>query len=184
MPTEESVQILLITCSCCSVSFADLIRDDRVLVISNLGNIVPPYLEAAEAEIAASIEYAVALQGAGRIIVCGHSSCGVLQNLLSPSQDSGVNINKWLDQALLRSRTSEENADALRELAEGNVVLQIEHLKTYPAIERKLKDRKLTIDGWVLLEDCNLIEQYDGEKKSFAVLISQRIVPFLPTRAN
>ena len=183
MPTEN-VQILLITCSCCSVSFADLIRDDSVLVISNLGNIVPPFLEAAETDVAASIEYAVTVQSAGRIIVCGHSSCGVLQNLLSPSQDLDVNVNKWLDQAPLRSRTSEENADALRELTEGNVVLQMEHLKTYPEIERKLKDGELTIDGWLLLEDCNLIAQYDTKKNSFAVLMSQRIVPFLPTRAN
>lgn len=183
MPTE-SVPILLITCSCCSVSFADLIRDDSVLVISNLGNIVPPFLEAAETDIAASIEYAVTVQGARRIIVCGHSSCGVLQSLLSPSQDLDVDVNKWLDHAPVRSRSSEENAEALRELVEGNVVLQVEHLKTYPEIERKLKDGELTIDGWVLQEDCNLIAQYDTKKNSFPILISQRIVPFLPTRAN
>lgn len=184
MTTEKSVQILLITCSCCSVSFADLIREDGVLVISNLGNIVPPFHEAAETEMAASIEYALSVQGARRIIVCGHSSCTVLQSALAPSRDLDVNVNKWLDPAPPRSPTSEENADGLRKLVEGNVVLQMEHLKTYPEIERRLKDGGLTIDGWVLQEDCNLIAQYDTEKNSFVILISQRIVPFLATRAN
>jgi hypothetical protein len=47
-----------------------------------------------------------------------------------------------------------------------------------------MKDGEVTIDGWVLPEDCNLVAQYDAEKNSFALLISQRIVPFLATRVN
>jgi carbonic anhydrase len=106
-------------------------------VISNLGTIVSPFSEIAESDTAASLEYAVILQGARRIIVCGHSSCTVLQNLLSPSQDLDVNVNKWLDQAPPRSCTDERgNADALRELVERNVILQMQHLMTY----RKLRE--------------------------------------------
>ena len=185
MPTEKRTQILLITCSCCSVYFENLVREDSVLVVSNLGNIVPPFLETIEIDTAASIEYAVTVQGVRRILVCGHSSCAVLQSLLSTSQDLNANVNEWLDRAPLRSLTGEKtNADALRELVERNVVLQLEHLKTYPEIARRLKDGEVTIDGWVLEEDCNLVAQYDAEKNSFAILISQRVVPFLATRAN
>lgn len=184
MQTEKGAQILLITCSCCSVSFADLFREEGVLVISNLGNIVPSFLEAAETDIAASIEYAIMVQGARRIIVCGHSSCAVLQNVLSPSQDLTADFNERLDKALPHHRAGEENAHALRELVEGNVVLQMEHLKTYPEIARRLQDGELSIDGWVLQEDCNLVAQYNAAKQSFAILISQRIVPFLASRPN
>ena len=72
----------------------------------------------------------------------------------------------------------------LRELVEANVVLQMEHLKTYPEVARRVMSGDLAIDGWVLREDIGLVAEYHAERKAFLLRITQKIVPATPTRPN
>lgn len=177
---------LLITCSSCPVCFEDLLPEFSVFAVSNLGNIVPPFSATDQNESAASIEYALASQDARRIIVCGHSDCSVLKNVLLCPPVSAAAVNKWLHYAprVPFPTTEKATEEILRELVEANVVLQMEHLKTYPEVARRVMSGDLAIDGWVLREDIGLVAEYHAERKAFLLRITQKIVPATPTRPN
>jgi carbonic anhydrase len=66
---------------------------------------------------------------------------------------------------------------------EANVVLQMDHLQTYPTIAHKLDNGDLTVSGWILFEDEGFVAQYDAEKKVF-LLLTQKLPPRVFTRTN
>lgn len=134
-----------------------------LFVVRNVGNMVAPCeglhgLSIADESEMAAIEFSVLNLGVKDIIVCGHSECGAMQALLHGRDNIATpNLKAWLRHgesalALLKENTSHLHFDSALSphnmLSQLNVLQQIEHLKSYPIIQKKLLSKELRLHGW------------------------------------
>src|SRR5262245_13424896 len=137
------------------------------------GNIVPRYDDAASVGVSASIEYATAVLGVRDIIVCGHSTCGAMKALLHPETLEAIPATaRWLTFAApaiekLRQDHRKLDDDALGILCRLNVMVQMTHLETHPAVKERLRSGKLGIHGWYYEIHTGRVEAYDAETGTF-----------------
>lgn len=147
---------LIVACADSRVAVEKMIswKPGDVFITRNVGNMVPAYGEMLGA-VSAVIEYAVTALKIEHIVICGHSDCGAMKALLDPaSLDDLPTVKNWLTNgtaALHRARAhcSCLEKDILPCLTEQNVLLQIEHLKTHPAVAAAMDRGTLSISGWV-----------------------------------
>src|SRR5262249_52529212 len=133
---------LFITCSDSRIA-PDLLAQTQpgeLFVLRNAGNLVPPHSAGPWAE-AATIEYAVLQLRVRDIILCGHAKCGAMHGLLEPAALAKLpSVAGWLQHAqevLPRVQAAGEQLSAEQKLnlaIEQNVLVQLEHLKTHPAV--------------------------------------------------
>ena len=161
LATGQSPDTLFIACSDSRVvpnTFASTNPGD-LFVLRNVGNLIPPCgkqgVSTSDESEAAAIEFSVISLKVSDIIVCGHSECGAMQALLDNRNNIETpNLKNWLrhgdlalDQlksgAVLDSTLSKQN-----QLSQLNVLLQIEHVKTYPAVSKRIKEGRLALHGW------------------------------------
>ncbi len=153
----QSPETLFITCSDSRID-PNLLTGSRpgdLFIMRNAGNIIPPHGVANGGE-AATVELAVAALGVKDIIVCGHSLCGAMKGLLDPAMVAKLPaVSVWLDHAeatrrIMRENYAHLNGDALwSATVEENVLVQLEHLRTLPAVAARLAKGDLKIHGWV-----------------------------------
>ncbi|MFF7775949.1 SulP family inorganic anion transporter [Streptomyces tanashiensis] len=132
-----------------------------LFTVRNVGNLVPlPGEESGDDSVAAAIEYAVDVLRVESITVCGHSGCGAMQALLSGSPDDPPTpLRRWLrhGRPSLERMASRRHAwarisgrlpaDAVEQLCLTNVVQQLEHLRAYEPVARRLAEGTLTLHG-------------------------------------
>lgn len=145
----------------------------ELFVERNPGNLAPIYSGAAVG-VSASIEYAVAALKTPHVIVCGHSDCGAVKGILHPEAVADMPaVTRWLrygDEARRRLDTQVAGADEeerLRRLTELNVLVQMEHLTTHPAVQLALAEGRLAIHGWVYEIETGEVRAYDRERGTF-----------------
>lgn len=148
----------------------------EMFVSRNIGNLVPAYGELMGG-ISALVEYAVAALKVNQIVVCGHTDCGAMKALLHPEQvDSMPTVKRWLrngEAALstVRAHAAGRNETALLDqLIEQNVLFQMNHLRTHPAVAGRLAERSLAIFGWVYdiaHGDVRIFDEQAGRFASF-----------------
>ncbi|WP_430330773.1 carbonic anhydrase [Rhodococcus sp. ACT016] len=123
----------------------------ELFVIRTAGNLVPAYTADGDG-VAASIEYAVAVLGVRRIVVCGHSGCGAMTALAERHDLSAMpTIADWLrhaDAAVARS-AGPSGSVSTPALVRANVVAQQANLATHPAVARAMAAGEITVEGWV-----------------------------------
>ncbi|MCW7991472.1 transporter, partial [Streptomyces platensis subsp. clarensis] len=132
-----------------------------LFTVRNVGNLVPlPGEESGDDSVAAAIEYAVDVLRVESITVCGHSGCGAMQALLGSRPDDPPSpLRRWLrhGRPSLERMASRRHAwariagrlpaDAVEQLCLTNVVQQLEHLRAYEPVARRLADGTLTLHG-------------------------------------
>ncbi|MFO0756597.1 MAG: carbonic anhydrase [Byssovorax sp.] len=182
----QKPEVLFITCSDSRIS-PNLITQTNpgeLFILRNAGNIVPPYSAMSGGE-SASIEFAVLGLGVRHIIVCGHTRCGAMKALLEPEmlRDS-PSMKSFLGHADATRRIIEENYRHLEGYArltatvEENVLTQIEHLRTHPAVRARLSRGALSLHGWVYKLETGETFQYDAGQVAFVPFT--RSAPLLP----
>jgi carbonic anhydrase len=126
-----------------------------LFVCRNAGNIVPPYATQ-NGGVTSTVEYAVMALGIRDIIVCGHSDCGAMKALQNPAALKGKpSVEQWLKHADVARYVVAENRptilgeEGLRYLTEENVVGQLEHMRTLPAVAAAMANGSLRIHGWI-----------------------------------
>ena len=119
-----------------------------LFVVRTAGNFVPTY-EKNTGE-AASIEFALESLPIEDIVVCGHSSCGAVKGLLSFDKLDGLpKVKDWVEQCSgVLKGIDPSDPDLTDNTARKSVVQQIENLKTYPQVQKKLAAHQLTLHGW------------------------------------
>jgi carbonic anhydrase len=149
----------------------------ELFILRNAGNIVPAYGGLMGGNTA-TIEYAVAFLGVKHVIVCGHTDCGVMHALLHPETVEELPAVKgWMAQAEVTRRVMRENYahlhgdELLVATIQENVRVQLDHLKTHPAVASHLRRGTLTIHGWVYSIPTGDIWTYDDERESFVTLV-------------
>jgi len=179
---------LFITCSDSRIS-PNLITQTEpgeLFIIRNAGNIVPPY-GAANGGEGATIEFAVVGLGIQHIIVCGHSHCGAMKGLLHPEGLTGMPMMAaWLGHAeatrrIARQKYEDRPAEALLNVAvQENVLVQLENLRTHPAVAAALAGGKLKLHAWVYKIETGQVFAYDPERGQFAPLTGISPAPVPP----
>jgi carbonic anhydrase len=124
-------------------------KPGEVFMVRNVGNLVPPYEESQGYHgTAAAIEFAVLSLGVRDIVVCGHSHCGAIRALYSAPPEGARHMTKWLELAREAVLPVMESEDALRRVEQRSVVLQLDHLLSYPMVRSRVERSELRVHGW------------------------------------
>lgn len=161
LATGQSPDTLFIACSDSRVvpnTFASTNPGD-LFVLRNVGNLIPPcdhtgFSASDESEVAA-IEFALTNLNVSYIIVCGHSECGAMRALVNDRKKvDSPHLKSWLrhgDSAIEKLRqgvTLDVSLSEHNQLSQLNVLIQIEHIKSYPAVKKRLEEGKLSVHAW------------------------------------
>ncbi|QDH17498.1 carbonic anhydrase [Swingsia samuiensis] len=155
---SQAPSTLFITCADSRISPSLITQTEpgELFIVRNVGNIIPAYGEMLGG-VSSAIEYAVAVLKVKNIIVCGHSNCGAMNALLdlnSSKLDALPTVRSWLRNAeAARAAMGELRAEDagpadIKQLTEHNVLLQLAHLKTHPAVVRAQAQNAITLQGW------------------------------------
>ncbi|WP_432118973.1 carbonic anhydrase [Streptomyces sp. bgisy032] len=164
-------EVLFITCSDSRVIPALITgaRPGEIFELRNAGNIVPPYGRPGASGEAATIEYALEVLGVQDIVVCGHSHCGAMGALKSGDDLSALpGVDAWLRIARPELTPVLETAPddpSLPEVSQGNVVNQLEALRSYPVVRRRFDAGRLRLHGWYYEVDTGRVHELgtDGD---------------------
>ncbi|WP_208559190.1 carbonic anhydrase [Marinilactibacillus kalidii] len=175
---EQHPHTLFIACSDSRVNPERLLdsQPGEIFMVRNIANTVPAYeLSQNDPTTVASIEFAVEVLGVKEIIICGHSNCGGCAAAIS-GQENLTHIPftqhylKPLESVKekLEAHNSfpDENAKATQ-MEHMNVIEQVDHLKSYPNIRKRLESGTLEIEGWHYDIKSGNVFIYDETTQSF-----------------
>ncbi len=188
----QSPDTLMITCSDSRV-VPDLLASTHpgdLFTMRNVGNLIPPATaegtSIGDVSEASAIEYAVLVLKVANIVVCGHSECGAMKAVLTRNAKPGApNLEKWLHHASTAAfRLEHEGAlDAALQphdqLSQLNVLVQLEHLMSYPIVRAQVTAGTLHLSGWWFDIATGDMYAYERTSRSFEVIdrqVAERIV--------
>lgn len=174
---------LFITCSDSRVApnwFASTDPGD-LFVVRNVGNILPACGESGvttgDVSEFAAVEFALQNLNVSHIIVCGHSECGAMNAVVGkPDLQSFPHLKSWLRNAdagfrkLSQGLTFNSSLSRVNQLSQINVLEQIQNLKTYPLIQKKLEQKKLQLHGWWFDIAKADVYQFDESVNKFVLI--------------
>ncbi|GAB3452600.1 SulP family inorganic anion transporter [Streptomonospora sediminis] len=149
-----------------------------LFTLRNIGNLVPQCGGGSgDDSVGAAVEYAVTVLEVPSVVVCGHSHCGAMKALLEgadePDSELGQ-LGRWLAhggtsvaRADLGTAHCEPAPEAMRRLAQANVVQQLENLLTYPAVRRRVEQGRLELSGMYYDLESAQVHVLDTEDGAF-----------------
>jgi carbonic anhydrase len=165
---------LFITCSDSRVepNLMTQTKPGELFIARNAGNLVPSW--GVPSGEACTIEYALEALGIKDIIVCGHTHCGAMAAVCHPEKVAELPaVASWLQHAEATRRVLKQNYkglsddDLLETAVEENVLVQIENLRTHPAVMSRLMRGQLTLHAWVYDIEHGDVHAFDPEKGQF-----------------
>ncbi len=182
----QSPKALMISCADSRIVPEQIMQAQPgdLFVCRNAGNIVPPYATQ-NGGVTSTVEYAVLALGIRDIIVCGHSDCGAMKGLAGdPAKlESMPNVAAWLRhgaaarQVVDSSYAQMDEADRVRALSLENVVAQLAHLRTHPAVAAGLARGEIALHGWFVDIHNGQMLALDGESGRFYPVSQDRPLP-------
>ncbi len=191
----QNPETLFITCSDSRV-VPNLITNagpGELFIVRNIGNIVPSFDRGVMGGVAAAIEFAVSVLEVGNIIVCGHTGCGAIKAIVDPEQVRRLpHVARWLAESeripkLVEERYGHLEGDARMVAAvEENVLLQLENLRSFDFITKRLESGALKMNGWVFKIATGDVFDFDPRSGQFLKLglDPQEDRPALSVRAD
>ena len=130
-----------------------------LFVVRNVGNMVSPCdksgFSVGDVSEAAALEFAVNNLQVKDIIICGHSECGAMAAIYEGLKDiRHPNLRDWLKngaEALDKFKTGitfNASLSPTNQISQLNVLTQVDHIRSYPYIERKIQSGKLQVSAW------------------------------------
>jgi carbonic anhydrase len=173
LATGQSPEVLFVTCADSRIDPAMITQTmpGDLFVCRNAGNVVPPHGQYIEGTTS-SIEFATAVLGVKHIVICGHTDCGAIKGALSPENlDAIPRVQDWVDHAraairIAEAKYGEGNVDLLT-ATERNVVLQMTHLNSHPAVAARLAVGDIQVHGWVYHIGEGDVTAYNSETDRF-----------------
>lgn len=178
----QSPDVLFFTCLDSRVN-PNLITQSELgelLIVRNVGNIIPPYTSSFNKVCtAAALEFALLVLKVKYIIVCGHSDCGSLKALHFNEEElsNTPNLKEWLNIiSHVKGRVARQynalTSEKLKEVTEKeHIITQLENLMTYPLVERALKAKKVKLQGWYYEIGTGNVYAYNWFKKNFEKIV-------------
>ncbi|HEY5377508.1 MAG TPA: carbonic anhydrase [Polyangiaceae bacterium] len=173
----QQPETLFITCSDSRV-VPNLITNaapGELFIVRNVGNVVP------SADLpggtAAAIQYAVEVLNVENVIVCGHTQCGALKAILDPESVAHLEyVKRWVKSTidvknLIDEKYAHLSGEAkLTAAIQENVLAQLEHLRNYPFVAKRMDAGKLHLNGWIFDVGRGEVFDYDPEHGEFLPL--------------
>jgi carbonic anhydrase len=179
---------LFITCSDSRIN-PNLITHTEpgdLFILRNAGNIIPAH-GAANGGEGATIEFAVVGLGISDIIVCGHTHCGAIKGLLYPETLQQMpTVSAWLSHAQATRQVADQKyanlpPEVLVNLTvQENVLVQLENLRTHPAVAAALARDNLKLHGWVYKIETGQVFTYHPDAGQFVALTERLPAPIAP----
>ncbi|MGZ3732359.1 MAG: carbonic anhydrase [Parachlamydiaceae bacterium] len=127
-----------------------------LFVLRNIGNLVPPATcPMHDNSASATLEFSMHCLAVRDVIVCGHSECGAMQAILQGIDTlSCPHLESWLkygQEALDKVRQGfvlDPTITEVNQISQMNVLQQMEHVRSYPFIQERLKKKEMRIHGW------------------------------------
>jgi carbonic anhydrase len=179
----QNPDALFVTCADSRVVPDLLVSTDPgdLFVIRNVGNLVPPGTiegnSTGDLSEASAIEYAVIVLKVRDIVVCGHSDCGAMKAALARKQvPEAPNLSKWLSHAntavfrLESEGPLNANFNPHDQLSQLNVLVQLEHLTSYPIVCERVAAGTLRLHGWWFDIVSGNMFAYEQMTRSFEVI--------------
>ena len=166
----QKPKALFITCSDSRVDPVTVTGSapGNLFIIRNAGNIIPPY-GASNGGEGATVEYALMALDIQDIIVCGHSHCGAMQGLMSDTVLENLpSVADWLGHArstrlIVKERHPDLTGEPLVvQAGRANVLVQLDNLKTHPAVALRLSQGKLRLHAWIYTFETGEMLNYDA----------------------
>jgi len=186
MSSGQEPLALFITCSDSRILPNQLTQTDpgELFILRTAGNIVPPYGAVFGGE-AATIEYAITGLRVSDVIICGHSLCGAMGALNSPEQVEGMPaVQAILKHAEATRRIIDENyghlddpAAKLTATVQENVLVQLENLRTHPAVAAAMARGALQLHAWVYKMQTAEVFAYHPDIQQFRTLLGPQERP-------
>jgi carbonic anhydrase len=186
-------ETLFITCSDSRV-VPNLITNaapGELFIIRNVGNIVPAARKDGLGGVSAAIEYAVEVLEVGNVIVCGHTQCGAIDAILHPERVTHLPfVSHWLSESshvpkLIEERYGHlEGEERMTAAVQENVLVQLENLRSFEFVSKKLDAGALKMSAWVFKIATGEVFDYDPMTEQFlrlgggdAASLSERVPP-------
>ncbi len=142
----------------------------ELFVCRNVGNLVPAYGEMLGG-VSAVVEYACEALEVTDIVVCGHTDCGAMKGLMAgggKAMQSMPTVASWLRNAhaalsiVQATQPDADDATRLRAVVKQNVLIQLQHLRTHPAVAARLATNRVTLHGWVYDIEAGEVDVLDS----------------------
>lgn len=172
----QKPETLFITCSDARVVPTLITNADPgdLFIVRNVGNIVPSVERGVFGGVAAAIEYAIEVLEVSRVVVCGHTNCGAIEAILNPERVTHLkHVARWLNESatipgLIRDRYAHlDGEQRVTAAVEENVLLQLENLRSFGFIARRLEQGKLAMSGWIFKIATGDVFDYDPDTEQF-----------------
>ena len=177
--TGQQPETLFITCSDSRID-PTLITNSppgELFIVRNVGNIVPARGRGVMGGVSAAIEYAMEVLEVGNVIVCGHTNCGAIDANLHPERVQHLPfVSRWIHEAeavpgLIQERYGNLDPEARMTAAvQENVLVQLENLRSFDFVTKRLDAGKLKMSGWVYKIGTGDIFDYDPVSEQFLQL--------------
>ncbi|MCX5921778.1 MAG: carbonic anhydrase [Candidatus Dependentiae bacterium] len=180
----QNPKIMLISCSDSRVDPSMIFNclPGELFVVRNVANLVPPYQsDGAYHGTSAALEYGVNALEVNHIIILGHTQCGGIQSLFNATdqlkkEKSDSFITKWMELARpayekVTTKYGSESLKTKTTLCEQyTLVNSLNNLKTFPWIQKRIKEGKLQIHAWYFDLATGTIHMYNQQKKNWSSL--------------
>lgn len=178
----QSPLALVVTCSDSRID-PNLVLGGQpgdIFILRNAGNFIPEYGPDNAAE-AATIEFAVTALGVRDLVVMGHSQCGAMTAALNPELAEGMPaVKNWLRHATPALCSLEQHyghlqgeRSRLSALIQENVLVQLDRVRTHPAVAKALAAGRLELHGWVFHIETGRVFRYSAPDDAFTPLVRQ-----------
>jgi carbonic anhydrase len=124
--------------------------------------------------VSAAIEYAIEVLEIGHVIVCGHTNCGAIDAIIHPERVEHLPfVSRWVSlsseiPALIQERYGLlEGEERMSAAVEENVLLQLENLRSFDFVARRLDKGLLKMSGWVFDIATGSVFDYDPVSGQF-----------------
>jgi carbonic anhydrase len=148
-----------------------------LFIVRNVGNIVPSVARGVLGGVSAAIQYAVEVLDVSSVIVCGHTQCGAIDAILHPERVQHLQfVSRWLAESAQIPGLIEERYGALEGEArmtaavQENVLVQLENLRSFDFVARRLDSGRLKMSGWVFKIATGDVFDYDPVSGQFQPL--------------
>lgn len=163
----QSPHTMFITCSDSRIcpSLLTGTEPGEIFVLRNAGNLVPAWSEAEGTGEAGTIEFALRGLGIRDLVVCGHTGCGAVKAALAPVAPVEMPaLATWIRHGAAVRTVAPGDVDRA---VEANVLAQLAHLRTHPAVREALEAGRLQLHGWVYDLATGVVREYEPRRGGF-----------------
>lgn len=187
LENQQHPHTLFIACSDSRVS-PELLTDSHpgdVFVVRNIANTVPVYSDKnKDLNTASAIEFALEVLEVEQIIICGHSNCGGCAAAMNGIDNLShlPNVKEYLKpldeirQEIERQNLVVSPSNKAELMERMNAVTQLNHLKEYPSIQKRLNQGTLIVEAWHYDIGAGDVQVYDEKSKKYQSILNEASV--------